>query len=113
MDQFIHAPVRGLEVEHERKRKSAISPKSFNAGAKHAKPAADSSEARLGKSKTEIIFCKLRSSKGVTLEILIQTSGWQAHSVRGFLSATVRKKLGLELISEVGKAGARRYRIAK
>ncbi|AZO05161.1 MULTISPECIES: hypothetical protein [unclassified Mesorhizobium] len=31
--------------------------------------------------------------------------------MRGFLSAVVKKKLGLNLISDVGKDGVRRYRI--
>jgi hypothetical protein len=41
----------------------------------------------------------------------MEATGWQAHSVRGFLSAVVKKKHGLTLISEFGKDGARRYRI--
>ncbi|MFI0849640.1 DUF3489 domain-containing protein [Mesorhizobium sp. IMUNJ 23232] len=62
-------------------------------------------------SKTEMLLKKLRSAKGVTIDTLMETTGWQAHSVRGFLSGTVRKKLGLTVVSEVGKDGARRYRI--
>lgn len=54
---------------------------------------------------------RLRLSKGATITMLMETTGWQAHSVRGFLSAVVRKKLGLALVSEVGKNGTRRYRI--
>jgi hypothetical protein len=42
---------------------------------------------------------------------MIEVTGWQAHSVRSFLSAVVRKKLELNLISETGKDGVRRYRI--
>ncbi|MFI0844664.1 DUF3489 domain-containing protein [Mesorhizobium sp. IMUNJ 23232] len=64
-----------------------------------------------GASKTEIVLKKLRSAKGATVTALMEATGWQAHSVRGFLSGTVRKKLGLGLASEVGKDGARRYRI--
>ncbi|MEQ1956267.1 DUF3489 domain-containing protein [Mesorhizobium sp. CN2-181] len=62
-------------------------------------------------SKTETLLKKLRSAKGATLEALMEASGWQAHSIRGFLSGTVRKKLGLTVASDVGKDGARRYRI--
>ena len=113
MNQVSQAPLTSVEFEYARKRKSAISPKTSISVAEQAKRAAGDCEARLGMSKMEIILGKLRTSKGVTLEVLTQSTGWQAHSVRGFLSATVRKKLGLVLISEVGKDGARRYRIAK
>ena len=64
-----------------------------------------------GSSKTEIVLRKLRAAKGATLPILMEATGWQAHSVRGFLSGTVRRKLGLTLVSEIGKDGARRYRV--
>ena len=52
-----------------------------------------------------------RLAKGATIEMLMEVTRWQAHSVRGFLSAVVRKKLGLNLVSEISKDGARRYRI--
>lgn len=69
------------------------------------------SAASSGPSKVEIVLKKLRSAKGVTIAQLAEATGWQAHSVRGFLSGKVRKKLGLPLASEVGKDGPRRYRI--
>ena len=73
-----------------------------------AKPKA----AEVAKStKAEQVLKKLRLAKGATIEMLTEATGWQAHSVRGFLSAVVKKKLGLNLVSEVGKDGARRYRI--
>lgn len=62
-------------------------------------------------SKTELVLKKLRSAKGATLLQLCEATGWQAHSVRGFLSATVKKKLGLDLASDAGKDGIRRYRV--
>lgn len=62
-------------------------------------------------TKTEIVLNKLRSAKGASIPMLMEATAWQAHSVRGFLSATVKKKLGLRLVSEAGKDGLRRYRI--
>lgn len=62
-------------------------------------------------TKAAAVLKKLRMAKGATIDQLMTATGWQAHSVRGFLSGTVRKKLGLNLISELGKDGLRRYRI--
>lgn len=62
-------------------------------------------------TKASVIVKKLCSARGATIEALVQLTGWQAHSVRGFLSGTVRKRLGLNLTSQVGKDGTRRYRI--
>ena len=62
-------------------------------------------------TKSELVLRKLGSSKGATLEQLMETTGWQAHSVRGFLSGTVKKKLGLHVASEISKDGVRRYRV--
>jgi len=54
----------------------------------------------------------LRQRTGVTLEELMQASGWQAHSVRGFLSAAVGKRMGLKVNSSKRLDGQRIYRIA-
>jgi len=61
--------------------------------------------------KAAVVLKKLKSSKGATIEILMEATNWQAHSIRGFLSAVVRKKLGMNLVSDIGKDGVRRYRI--
>jgi hypothetical protein len=52
----------------------------------------------------------LRRSAGATIASLMVTTGWQQHSVRGFLAGVVRKKLGLNLVSERTDKG-RVYRI--
>ena len=52
----------------------------------------------------------LRRPTGATIAALSEASGWQQHSVRGFLAGVVRKKLGLELASAV-EADQRIYRI--
>jgi Protein of unknown function (DUF3489) len=73
----------------------------------------NSHEARApGSRKIERLLKKLRSPKGVSLAAMMEATGWQAHSVRGFLSGILRKKLGHNLVSEVGKDGVRRYRVS-
>ena len=63
-------------------------------------------------SKQDVVIQMLRRQSGVTIEDIIAKTGWQPHSVRGFFSGLVKKKLKLPLISEVGKNGVRRYHIA-
>lgn len=67
------------------------SPASAREKAKEKKPA------RPG--KTERIFRLLQAPGGATLAALMQATGWQAHSVRGFLSRKLSKELGLQLAS--------------
>ena len=63
-------------------------------------------------SKNAKILELLRQPKGATLQDLTAATGWQAHSVRGFLSAVVGKKLGLKLESTKRDDGQRVYSIA-
>lgn len=53
----------------------------------------------------------LTIADGSTIDELMVATGWQAHSVRGFLAGTVKKKLGLNLDSHKAEDGTRRYRI--
>ena len=62
-------------------------------------------------TKQQTCIDLLGRREGATIEDLEQATGWQKHSVRGFLAGAVRKKLGLTLISEKPDAGPRRYRI--
>jgi hypothetical protein len=52
----------------------------------------------------------LKDRAGTTIAAMVAATGWQEHSVRGFLAGVVRKKLGLNLVSELGERG-RTYRI--
>lgn len=62
-------------------------------------------------SKQGIVMHLLRRQDGATIDELMEATTWQAHSVRGFLSGTVRKKLALNLISDLVGNGVRRYRV--
>ena len=61
-------------------------------------------------TKNTRIVAMLRSPAGATIAAIMTATDWQQHSVRGFLAGVVRKKLGLNLISEVTDKG-RVYRI--
>jgi predicted HTH transcriptional regulator len=62
-------------------------------------------------SKTDQVLELLKRPGGVTAQELMKTTGWQPHSVRGFLSGTVRKKMGLSVISTKGEDGERSYSV--
>ena len=93
-----------------RKRKTAAAkPRSKPQKASVAKP---KGRAAPSQSKQDLVLQMLRRQSGVTIKDIIAKTGWQAHSVRGFFSGLVRKKLKLPLVSDVGKDGMRRYHIA-
>ena len=84
-------------------KKAAKTAKSAKKAGK-AKPA----NAREG-SKTEHVLELLKQPGGTTLKAIMKATDWQAHSVRGFLSGTIRKKMGLNVESTKTESGERTY----
>jgi hypothetical protein len=62
-------------------------------------------------TKQERMLTLLSQPKGASIEEMMQATGWQQHSVRGFLAGTVKRKLGFALTSLKPNDGTRRYRI--
>jgi Protein of unknown function (DUF3489) len=79
-------------------------------GKRSAKPERMPSASIGSGTKQQAVLALLREPQGTTIATIMKATGWQPHSVRGFLTAVVRKKLGLTLLSE--KPGEERvYRI--
>jgi hypothetical protein len=103
------AAKRGAHVAHKkggRGRNATFAkkaPKPPN-GEKRGEPA------RVG-SKAAKVLELLQRPGGVTAKELQKVTGWQPHSVRGFLSGTIRKKLGLTLTSARSGDGGSTYSI--
>ena len=90
-------------------------PQAAPSKAKHAGKATAAKKpvpARPG-SKTAKILDLLKRLGGVTLKELIKATGWQAHSVRGFLSGTIGKKMGTPVASTKRADGERSYHLSK
>lgn len=105
-DEFIS---KGREAETpQTPRKPRASERPDNAP---RKPATRSEKRSAEPTKTQAALSALRRKRGASIAELQQLTGWQAHSVRGFLSGMVKKKLGLKLTSDVGKDSERRYRV--
>ncbi len=77
-----------------------------------ATPAAnDAASARDGSKKAQVLDL-LRRPNGASLEEIMTETGWQAHTVRGFISHAITKKLGLTVESLRGEDKVRTYRLA-
>ena len=67
-------------------------------------------DAREG-SKTAAVLELLKRPGGATMKELLKVTGWQAHSLRGFLSGAVKNKMGLAVASTKGEDGERSYSV--
>jgi hypothetical protein len=92
------------------------STKKRSAAAAAARPSQQTEIDRTGKanpgSKQARVLGMLQSPAGATIAAMMQATGWQQHSVRGFLAGVVRKRLKLKLESEK-LDGNRVYQIGK
>ena len=89
------------------------SPKSTAARATTAKPLTaitDPEKKNDAGSKQARVIEMLQSPTGMTIAAMMKETGWQQHSVRGFLAGVVRKKLKLKLNSKKID-GSRVYRV--
>jgi hypothetical protein len=90
-----------------KKGKSAKKATSTKKAPKGAKKASGSRN----ESKSAKVLDLLKRPDGATLKELMKATGWQAHSVRGFLSGAVGKKMGLTVASAKGEGGERSYSV--
>lgn len=64
-----------------------------------------------GLTKSAKIVALLQRNTGATIAEIAKATGWQRHSVHGFMSGTLRKQQGLEIKSTKEENKDRRYRI--
>ena len=72
-----------------------------------------SSKAKAPKtSRSNTLIALLKRKHGVSIKEMMQATGWQQHSIRGFMAGALKKKLGLAATSTTTKSGERRYHVA-
>jgi len=69
------------------------------------------SQREAGGTKRQIVLELLRRKDGATIADIVKATQWQNHSIRGFISGTVSKKMGLAVESSKNAVGERMYRI--
>ncbi len=63
-------------------------------------------------TKQDQVLVLLRRQNGASIDEIVAATNWQPHSARGFLSGAVKKRLGIDVITEKGADGVRRYYVA-
>jgi hypothetical protein len=99
------------------KKKAGVARRRAHAAPPEAKPARKAASAKKPATarhggKTAKILDLLKRPGGVTLKELMKTTGWQAHSVRGFLSGTA-KRMRIPVESSLSADNERVYRTSK
>jgi len=114
------AKANGTAAPHgkaKKANKAATKPTPARQGAKKAKAGKSTNlnkaaaQPRDGSKKAEVTAL-LRRAKGARLSEIQKLTGWQKHTIRGFISL-LGSKAGLKIISALNDSGERSYRIAK
>ena len=75
-------------------------------------PLKDSAERKLRPGTKILTLVELlQEPGGASIVTLLQATGWLPHTIRGAISAIVKKKLGFRVISNKGLSGERIYKI--
>jgi hypothetical protein len=95
----------------------AVAPRKAKTGSKAGPAKKAASARRIGgatnqSSKSCTILELLKRPTGATLKELMKATGWQPHSVRGFLSGTLKKRMGAPVESFKSADGNRTYRVS-
>ena len=93
------------------KKKARVAPRRAQVAPAKAKFAAKPNVVARNGSKAAKILDLLKRPGGTTSKELMEATGWLPHSVRGFLSGTVGKKMGLTVTSTKGEDGERTYSV--
>ena len=103
---------RSCQMPSQINRKFKPASRAAASPAQSPKPTVDQhEEAAPRTTKQELVLTLLRMPKGASAQELMTATGWQIHSVRGFLAGTVKKKLGFDLTSAKAEGEERRYRV--
>ena len=105
---MVRRGIRPAELTASRHGRTSAKPRSGRSQAKPAKPIAHHNTR--ARSKQAAVLALLSRPSGATIAAIMRATGWQAHTVRGFLAGVVRKKLGLTLHSEKSD-GERVYQV--
>jgi hypothetical protein len=117
------APAPALSEQTKASKKARIAGKGVHVAPKKGKPTKKASPAKKAPkgakkaagvrdgSKTANVLDLLKRPGGVTAKELMKVTDWQPHSVRGFLSGTISKKMGLTVTSTKGEDGERTYSV--
>ena len=101
---------KGPDMPQKKSPKKTVRARSASRGKGPAGAARVAGSARRSETKQDAVLVLLSRPGGATIPAIVSATGWQPHSVRGFLAAVVSKKLGLTLTSEKTD-GERIYRV--
>jgi hypothetical protein len=88
-------------------------PNTPKAGRAHQAVRGEEKPAAREGSKTVKVLDLLRRPEGANLKQIMKATGWQPHTVRGFIRGTLGKKMGLSVTSMKGGDGERIYSLPK